>query len=262
MGFFEEYFIDPITTGSGYNIYNTVTYAILLIVAAFIVYRLMKKMNIKIDRDFFIGIMPFIAMGGITRALEDAGVLPRPYFVTPLIYVIIFFVAFGSLIASKMQKKFRYHSTWFAIGAVIDVILLGLVALKFSNPAGLALMLGITAAWAIVFALVYKFKLKRDFFTKENIFIIMIHMFDATTTFVSIQFYPYVEQHVLPNFLIGYFGPAVMFPLKLGVVSLVLYALDKELKTEPEKRTFLKIVVTILGMGPGVRNFLRLVMGV
>ena len=43
-----------------------------------------------------------------------------------------------------------------------------------------------------------------------------------------------------------------------------LATFDKELSkpADAEKRTFLKIIVLILGLGPGIRNFLRMIMGV
>ena len=55
-----------------------------------------------------------------------------------------------------------------------------------------------------------------------------------------------------------------MFVLKFVVVSIVLYYFDKELNKpeDDQKKTFLKIIVLILGMGPGIRNFLRLTMNV
>ena len=56
----------------------------------------------------------------------------------------------------------------------------------------------------------------------------------------------------------------ILILLKLAVVPLVLYYFDKELaaKKDAQMRTFLKLIVLILALGPGLRNFLRLVMGV
>ncbi|MDI6721605.1 MAG: DUF63 family protein, partial [Candidatus Aenigmarchaeota archaeon] len=49
MGFFETYFIEPVLNGTGYNIYNTAVYAFLLIIAAFLTYKLLKILKIEID---------------------------------------------------------------------------------------------------------------------------------------------------------------------------------------------------------------------
>lgn len=291
--FIQTYYIDPIINGTGYNVFNTVTYAVLLVAFVYLAYRMLKRFEIKIDRKFFIGIIPFIALGGILRALEDyfvagsvnkaladsalgififansAGEYVNILFVTPMIYFTIFIVAVISLFLSRLvsrKSKTEYHKIWFSIGAVISFAAIAMM--QFTNYIAALLMLGITAGWVVLFFALKKIAIKReikqlsDFLTNENSFLMSVHMFDASTTFTAIQFYPYTEQHVLPSFLIGIFGPAVMFALKLAVVGLVLHYIDKDMKNETEKRNFIKIAILILGLAPGLRNFFRLVMGV
>jgi len=269
MPFFETYFIDPITYGTGYNIYNTAVYAVLLVIAAIIVYKLIRKMNIDVDRRFLFGVSPFIFLGGLLRALQDAKLFDTVFLITPLIYVSIFVVTLIALIIAKLlSKKIQYHKTWFAIGAIAVLAALSLVQLKDANA--LLLMLGITAVWAVaIFAAKWVADTKnitkvKNFLTTENSFLLLAHEFDATTTYVATTFYPYFEQHVLPSFFINIFGTWFMFVLKFIVVVIVLHVLDKELSNpeELQKRTFLKFLVLMLGMAPGLRNFFRLVMGV
>ncbi len=269
MSFFDTYFIDPIKYGTGYNIYNTTVYAVLLVIAAVIVYKVIKKMHITIDRKFLFAVTPFIFLGGLMRALQDAKVFETVFLITPLIYVSIFAVAFVSLIIAKLlDKKIAYHKTWFAIGAVLSIAALSFV--KLSDPAALLMMLGITALWAAaIFATKwlsehYNIAKVKNLLTAENSFLLLAHEFDATTTYVATTFYPYFEQHVLPSFFISLFGTWFMFVLKLVVVLVVLHVLDKELSKpeDLEKRTFLKFIVLMLGMAPGLRNFFRLIMGV
>ena len=69
--FFQAYFIDPIKYNNGYNIVNTAAYAIILVAAVILTYKLLKKLGVRIDRQFFVGIAPFIALGGVLRAWED-----------------------------------------------------------------------------------------------------------------------------------------------------------------------------------------------
>jgi uncharacterized membrane protein len=264
MDFFQQYFIDPIINGSGYNIYNTIAYAIVLVFAAFITFKLIKKMKIKIDNDFAIGIIPYVVLGGLLRALEDAGTFNTFWLITPLIYVTIFIIAFIALFGSKlieMKTKYKYHKIWFAIG--MAVVLVFTAQLKITNVKGMALIIGITLMWAALLIILKKISSKTkasSFFSWENTALLGVHMFDATTTFVALSFFPYFEQHVLPSFLIELFGPAVMFVLKFAVISAALYLLDKEAKNEQNK--FVKIIVLILGLAPGLRNALRLIMGV
>ena len=50
--FFKTYFIDPIYYNTGYNIFNTAVFAIILIAAALLTYKLLKAMNVKIDKKY------------------------------------------------------------------------------------------------------------------------------------------------------------------------------------------------------------------
>jgi uncharacterized membrane protein len=89
----------------------------------------------------------------------------------------------------------------------------------------------------------------------------MAHLFDASSTYIAVDYYGYYEQHVLPSALTTLFGTAlVMFPLKIVVILGALYIID----TYIEDRTIanmLKLAIFILGLAPGLRNFLSLIMG-
>ncbi len=273
MDFFQQYFIDPVIQGTGYNIVNTLTYAVLLIIAVFITYKLLKKMKIVIDNKFLIGVLPYVILGGLLRALEDAASYGI-WFKTPIIYIVIFVVAFVGLLISKfieiLSRKGRwnisYHMTWAAIGFLL--VLAGLSQVALRVPFAFAAIITLSIFWTLLLVFLKKLsdrtKKLQNLFTWENTALLGVHMFDATTTFVALQYFPYFEQHVLPSFLIGIFGPAVMFALKFFVVGAVLYVLDKELKEKKdlEKRKFIKLVILILGLAPGLRNFFRLIMGV
>src|SRR3989338_1217510 len=146
MGFFEQYFIDPITSGSGYNIYNTLAYAALLIVAVFVTYKLLKKMKIAIDDRFMLGVLPYVILGGLLRALKDASIVSSFVFKTPVIYIVIFLAALGGLIISKAIEILKgkrwpqlgYHVIWAAIGFV--AVLAGLSQIVVRSPFALAAM--------------------------------------------------------------------------------------------------------------------------
>jgi uncharacterized membrane protein len=125
--------------------------------------------------------------------------------------------------------------------------------------------LGITLAWTLGFFFLtflgrrYSIKPLKMVFTKVNSAILSFHMLDASATFASLSFFGYSEQHVLPNLLIPYLGPASMFLLKLLVLIPVLYIIDRE--TEPGNfRNFLKTAIIILGLAPGLRDLLRLLL--
>ena len=93
-----DYFIDPILQNGWYNPVNTITYAIILVIAVFAVYKLLLRMRIRIDRYFFLAILPFIFWGSSARVLKDAAtvgaldgvaqnVFASPFWVTPGSYI-------------------------------------------------------------------------------------------------------------------------------------------------------------------------------
>jgi uncharacterized membrane protein len=96
---------------------------------------------------------------------------------------------------------------------------------------------------------------------RENLMVIWFHLIDATVTFIGVDYYGYAEQHVLPRGLIEIFGTAaVMYLLKLAVLPVVLYLLDKYVE-EDEMNVFMKMIIMVLGLAPATRNFLRIIIG-
>ncbi|MBI2583973.1 MAG: DUF63 family protein [Candidatus Aenigmarchaeota archaeon] len=277
LDFFNDYFIRPIIENTGYNAVNTAAYAIVFALAVFGIYRLLRRLQINIDKKFFLGIFPFILFGSLLRVLQDTNLYTTYLLVSPVIYFVIFLVALAGLGAALaiaryvMKDAQRYWKPWMIIGWVFALFaLVLLIPAGSQNPGALLIAAGITAAWGVVIYAGYRYREKirqLAWMTKENSLLLFTHMFDASTTFTALQFYAsqgYFEQHVLSNFLIGFLGPAGQFLLKLIVVPLVLWVLDKELRKDEEKqlRGFLKIAVFIVGFAPGLRNIIRLVIGV
>ncbi len=89
-------------------------------------------------------------------------------------------------------------------------------------------------------------------------------MIDASATHVSLTYFNYFEQHVLPNFFIWLFGSTWGFyALKILVLIPVIYYLDKnKTKKNEELINFIKSIFIVYGIGTGVRDVLRLIMGV
>ncbi|MGL4670215.1 MAG: DUF63 family protein [Methanobacteriaceae archaeon] len=96
---------------------------------------------------------------------------------------------------------------------------------------------------------------------KINLAILSAHIFDAASTFIAVDFYNYAEQHFVPNVFLEIADSAItMFPLKIIVIGAVLYIIDKYIDDVYIKDT-LKLSVFILGLAPGLRNFLTLAFG-
>jgi len=285
MDFLSEYFLNPILSNGWFNPVNSLVYGIILVVAVYFVFKLLKRMHIHIDRHFLYAITPFIFWAAITRVLHDAafsGALKGdigaffllPIFPTPGSYFITFTLALSVLVISLTVQKYSraklpYWKTMAGIGAALSIIEFALIPKFDLIPVGM--ILGITDLWTLLFFLLHKFSvsLKKDsvmktlkqIFTLDNSAILSAHMLDASATFVALAFFGYAEQHPLPRTLIEFSNPAAMFLLKLVVLIPVLYIIDRYAE-KGEFKNFMKIVIFILGLAPGLRDMIRLMAGV
>ncbi|MEM5814664.1 MAG: DUF63 family protein, partial [Candidatus Aenigmatarchaeota archaeon] len=231
------------------------------IVAALGAYKLLQKLNVKIDKRFFLALLPFIVYGGWTRALHDhaLGIYESGWWwCSPPIYFVIFVITLGSLLAGlrlEQRKIVAYEKFMWLIGGLL--LLYDLSITKITNLEGFFTVLWLAFAWA---ALLYGFSvLKSKWLSGTNAAILWSHLLDASSTFTAVTFYGFYEQHVLPGFMIDMAGPWIMFPLKLAVVWAVLYYIDRE-KGDQRFKDFLKMVILILGLALGVRDWLTLSM--
>jgi len=261
--FIYEYFLK--TMCYQYNVVNTVVYGLILVAAVFGTYRLLEKLKIKIDRKLFYAIIPFILFGGSARALRDHTEISTVFqnvpqlFCSPIIYFVIFAIALGSLLAGILiQRRFKieYWKTMASVGIVI--LAYNIANFRIENWAAVGMIGGLFAFWVALFFGFSRFKPK--IFSRMNAGILSSHLLDASSTFIALTFFGYQEQHVLPTFLIDLAGgPAagawIMFPLKIFVVGGVLLLLDKYGEDEQFKN-FLKLIILILGLALGTRDFL------
>ena len=264
MGFLEDFiqtnYLVPLCRY--YTPVGTITYGILLAIAVFGTYKLLKYLKIDINKNFFIALLPFIIYGGWTRALRDYGIFYEgSIFCSPPIYFIIFLITLGSLVLglslqritskSKYAKLFEYHKTMFGIG--FGLLVFNALQTNIINLTAFLMISGLMIFWTAVFLIIHR--LNPAWLSKVNMGIIISHLFDASSTFVAISYFGFYEQHVLPTFLIGFLGPWVMFPLKIFVVWPVLVFIDRSKEDEYFKK-FLKIIILILGLALGTRDFL------
>lgn len=254
--FVYEKFLNPLCYY--YTLEATITYGLIFCLLVLGTYKLLQKLKIEIDKKFFIALVPFIIYGGWTRALRDHNLYQGYLFCSPPIYFFIYAIALISLLIGLIiQKKtnFSYHKTMFLLGFLF--ILYNLTLTSITNYTAFGIILILIGIWsAIFFGINF---LKPKFLSLENAGITVAHLFDASASFTAIQFFGYYEQHILPSFLINLTGPWIMFPLKIFVVIPVLLIIDKYAE-DRFFRNFLKIVILILGLALGVRDFLTVSM--
>ncbi len=247
--FIQQYYINPMVHGTGYNFVNSLTYAILFIFAIYSIFLLLKKLKISIDKRFVLAILPFVLFGSFTRVLEDAEIFKTYLLVTPFIYgIMIGLIVFSFLISFLIQKRFKigYYKTMFFIG--IFLLSFPLALLKFQNIYSILLVSAFFLPWVLI-SFFIKWKL-------ENKLVTLAHVFDATTSFVAVNFFGFWELYPMSRFLTS-INPFVYIIVKASVIVGILVLIDKS-SEDKQFNNYLKLIIGILGLAPGLRNFLSL----
>lgn len=261
--FIGEYYINPILQGTGYNIVNTFTYAAILILSVFLLLKVFDRLDIEMNRSLWINLIPFVFLGGALRALEDIGFFSflgnwHYVFVTPLIYLLVFAIAFIPLIViEKLDLDRKYLGL---LGLFLLGVASGIAASQAHRIAFFSLII-ITAisGCLLTYLILTRIGLER-FKNIMNWSPIFAHSLDASATVVAISMVGgYTEQHVLPSMIFKAVPVFFFIPIKLSLAAAAIYFLDKEL--EGRWAWILKFTVLVLGMGPGTRNALTILIG-
>ncbi|MDY6865693.1 MAG: DUF63 family protein [Halobacteriota archaeon] len=272
--FIQVYYINPIVYDTKYNPVDTVTYAIILGLCLFLVLRLLKRLEVKIDERFILAVSPFMFVGSVLRVMEDAEIFEAPIrylFISPLIYFLLFFICISSLLVSLLLYKrgvIRGYIPLFGIiGVVCMIVSLGIllqegdVELIWVPP----VVIGIAVMMTFILYLIGR-NLNLKYLTSNvSLSILTAHLIDASSSYIGIGRLGYVGKHVVENFLIDFTNStAVMFPLKLSVLIPTLYVLDRYFSEEEDidLKNMVLLTVLMLGIGPGIRNMLRMALGV
>jgi uncharacterized membrane protein len=275
--FINTYYLDPILGDEGYNPVNTFTWAVVLGICIFGVFRLLEKLEVKITPRFIASVVPFVLAGSSLRVFEDspAGIVHPPFtylLITPNIYFVVFAVTIVCLwLSIRLQKTGLvkdYHIIFAGFGFVWFFANL-LVLLHFENVVNAYVpffVIGTGTGLTFAFYLVAR-RFKSSIFTNPlNLSVLLVHLMDASSTYVGVDKLGYYEKHVLPSYLIKLTGTAlVMYPLKLTIFIGVLYLLDTQFEDDERSRNMkmlIKMVILVLGLSPAVRNTIRMTLGI
>ena len=281
--FINNYYLQPIWNHEGYNVVNTVTYALIAIAAIYLLYRFLKA-KVGFNRNFGYGVLSFVLLGSTVRVVTDAidtGVFkpvtpfhawvlashiwdyPTPasgilnYFtITPGIYVAV--AALFLLSLGAFYKLKRLDLLWVA-GMILwlPFFLLLLPFMKFA----------VYAAPVIVLAIIPAYLAYRYFRDSVLAGIVAAHSLDGAATFFVIDVFSrisgiqYGEQHVFAS-EIGLLGGSYFpfFLIKIAVSFIAAYVLMKEDMPDDEK-LYIALVLMVMGFAPGIRDMLRMMTG-
>lgn len=258
-----------------FNPVDTATYALVLGLALYGVYKLLRKWELKIDTGFILATAPYVLVGSSLRVVEDSGALKGTDAAYLLITPIIYFTVFGGtvlplLLSLKLQRigKLKdYKRAYGGFGLAWGVANLGLLAAlaPVRNAWVLFFAIGTGAAAGLLFMFAGKRATKLGFLAPWTSGAVLgAHTIDAASSFAGITYLRYVPEHVLETFFINATGTAAsIFAMKWAVLVPVLYLVKKSFKPEEEgMKNLVLLVILILGLAPGLRNTLRMTFGV
>jgi uncharacterized membrane protein len=275
--FLYKYYIDPIRYGQAYTLVDTLTYALILIVSVYLVYRGLRRYKIAIDDELVLATMPFVVLGGLLRVVEDTGMLTSDFrflLITPLIFFTIFVVAAVALFAGKLAENAglvdRYSRVYAGVGIIACIaagaalVWFGLTETRIALDV-LVAILGLASVTSLALWAFLVYGAKWDY--ASNILyklLIFGHMLDASATSYGIDIHPvhYVEQHVVGSNLIEATGTAFsMFLLKIAVIIPAIYILEMYKKEgNSDLWHLILLAMIVVGMAPGIRDMVRMVL--
>ena len=262
-----DHYVEPILYDAGYNPVNTVTWALILGGMILLILRLLRRLEISFDERFFLATAPYVLAGASLRVVEDAELVAAPLkylLITPLIYFLAAAATMTALLLCRQALGDRWLKGYAAVGLLWTATNLALLA-----PLGVEcpmIPLAILALGSAATALVATAgsRLGSGLLSGgQKLLILFAHMLDAASTYVGVDWFGYVEKHVVPSLLIEVAGTAlVMFPLKLLILVPVLAIVDGALRDDPSLKNLTLFALLTLGLAPAVRNTIRLTLGI
>jgi len=282
--FIYKYYIDPIRMGQPYNIVDTLTYALILVLGVYLLYRWMSQstwlsdIGFKIDARFILATLPYVVLGGLLRVVQDTGMITGDFqflLVTPLIYFVLFFFTISMLFLSRyltLQGFTKSFLTFYTFAGIMSAFVVLLVLFAWGiNYAQVDLfilaiipLMALTATF-LVWACM-RYLLQWEYVT-DPLYLILIfgQLLDASATSYGIDLHPsvrYIEQHVVGSGLIELTHTAfVMFPLKLVVLFPAIYIMELYRKeANPAFWHLVLLAMIVVGLAPGIRDMMRMVL--
>lgn len=265
-------------------------------------YRVLKVQETRpVELMLMLAIAPFLmGMAYVIQFIVDpwraSGTgIPSSFITVPLLAIGLTGVAVSAVKAGLTGKS--QDNRWIAAFAAFFAVMLGIVIWTAPavtrTPFNVASVLSIAAIGLLLGGIgvlvarrLHKKEVAADkltpFLAPVNIFLIISQVMDGFATSLGLDLAGYTEKHVLSAFIINAFESLsesigwqfgadyptflAFVPIKLGISLAVVYAIDVYSKEDVEKYPaligFVKFAIIMVGIGPAVRDFVRLSLGV
>ena len=277
LQFINTYYLDPIRNDSGYNPVNTLTWAIVLGISLYGVIKLFDKLKIKVTPHFIASVLPFVLAGSSLRVIEDspASIVHPPLsylLITPNIYFLVFAITVICLWLSIRLQRAGLVKDFYVIFAVFGLIWFFsniIILLHFDSIVSayvLLFVIGAGTGLTFAFYLIARHLNSSIFTNPLNFSILLVHLMDASATYIGVDKLGYFSKHVAPSYLIQLTGTAlIMYPLKLIIFIGVIYLLDTQFEDDIQSsnmKNLLKMTLLVLGLSTATRDTIRMMLGI
>lgn len=275
IDFINRNFIEGIVNDTSYNHFDMITYVIILFAGVYAVLKLLNKLSIRMDEEFVIATIPYIFMGSVFRVIEDADLLKPPvkyFFITPIIFFVIFAICFGILILLRYLEKIQKIRNYIRAYAIAGVILslAGIAILIFNSSFNLNINI---LTYSLVPAIILTLFISKVspaigmtyLRSRMYSFAIFSFVLDSLTTYIGVDMFGYTNKHPFSSFLPSVFGTgAVLIPISLILVMVIVFLLEKDSLEDQNKdeKYMMTLTLIVLGFSMGARNLLAMVFGV
>jgi len=273
---FVYWFISPLIY------FQTAFYVLFFLLIGYVLH----KKTVSLNKILLILSLLFLLINGCYAVLWFQGVSFGASNIEPWFFAVLSLIAFLPLLFRFLRKQTPSINTIVFSGGLIMVLpcffLIGRWVL--GEPWGssygtyinvLALVMSLVFLIVAAVYLIAWVNRKHDaaavYTHPLNLSMLAGHLIDGITSYVSIYdplrmgLPAYIEKHPASNTLMGFWPP--LFPIvKFLLILLVIYIFDilykKELERYSRLVNLLKIGIFILGVSPGLRDLLRVTMGV
>ncbi len=282
--FIYKYYIDPIRMGQPYNIVDTLTYALILVLGVYLLYRWMSQSTWLSDIGFKIDTRLYPCYAPLCRSRrtvaccagyrDDYGKLPVSAR-DPAHLLCALFFTISMLFLSRyitLQGFTKNFLTFYTFAGILSAFVVLLVLFAWGiNHAHVDLfilaiipLMAVTATLLVWACMRYLLRWK---YVNYSLYLVLIfgQLLDASATSYGIDLHPsvrYIEQHVVGSGLIELTHTAfVMFPLKLVVLFPAIYIMELYRKeANPAFWHLVLLAMIVVGLAPGIRDMMRMVL--
>lgn len=243
---------------SGYNLVNTLVYGLLLGILGLLAIKVLRKtkFKIKIDNRLYSSITPYIILASIIRVLIDSGTIPFSLFLVGFLGIVTFggLFLFLLVISLLVQRRWEigYHKPMLFLGMIL--VSFTLPWIRISNP-----KVFITLPFTLLLTTPLLLAQKSWQFLSKNLLPLSSNIFNSVTNFVG-SYFGYGQKHVVQRFWVSTVGnPLAILGINILVAFPILYGLEL---LEEDYRRIGRLIIFALTLGSGLRNLLRIGMGV